>query len=46
MYAQLGSTRFEGLFSWHEFEREKEAMLVELDLINSKPDLQKNRIGA
>lgn len=40
MYAQLGSTVFEGLFGWHEFEREAEARLAELDLINSKSDLQ------
>jgi phage protein U len=41
MYAQLGAIKFDGLFSFHEFERVSEAKYAEVDLIGGKPDLQR-----
>jgi phage protein U len=40
MFAQLGSTVFEGLFSFHEYEDEGETKYAEVDLIGGKSDLQ------
>ncbi len=45
MYAQIGTTVFDGLQSFVSFSSEEEAVLVEYALINRKPRLQGAGIG-
>lgn len=40
MYSQLGTTIFDGLFSFHEYERKVKKEFAQLQIINAKPDLQ------